>query len=240
MNQTIPFATIVSLAMMLGAGAAQAQAPEQQRQMEYERQQREYWRAQEQQRQEQQRQQQIWNENARRQQEESARAATQRALPSASPELTPTPGGGGRAAPAPSQAAQLDKMRQDWLKRPALAPDRNPLLGTWTQPALAAARSADPFAQLGAMLGGGLCGVLFSSDGLFEFKPAALVGIDKRTRRVEPLDSVEYRGDARRVAVIPKSTLKLMVFDFDGPDRIQWVGQNCTLVRVAAPAALRR
>jgi hypothetical protein len=71
---------------------------------------------------------------------------------------------------------------------------------------------------------------------VFEFRPDALVGIDKRTRRAEPLDQVEYRGGGKQVAVIPKATLKLIVFDFDGPDRIRWQGQNCTLSRVGGPS----
>jgi hypothetical protein len=202
-------------------------------QMEYERQQREYSRAQEQQRQEQQRLPQTMNENARRQQEESARAARGAATP-------PGTGGpamsGGGGVPGGAQGAQLEQARQAWLKRPPLAPANNPLIGTWSRPASATARSQDPFAQLGAMMKGGLCEVLFSSDGLFEFKPTALVGIDKRTRRADVLDQLEYRGDAKRVVVIPKASFKLMVFDFNGPDRITWAGQNCTLQRVGAQA----
>jgi hypothetical protein len=84
------------------------------------------------------------------------------------------------------------------------------------------------------MMKGGVCEVFFSGDAVFEFRPDALVGIDKRTRRAEVLDHVEYRGDAKRVVVIPRTTLKLIVFDFDGPDRIRWAGQNCSLSRVSA------
>jgi hypothetical protein len=36
--------------------------------------------------------------------------------------------------------------------------------------------------------------------------------------------------------VIPKTTFKLMVFEFDGPDRINWQGQDCVLTRVGAAA----
>ena len=53
-----------------------------------------------------------------------------------------------------------------------------------------------------------------------------------RTRSVASrVQRREYRGDARRVAVIPKTTYKLIVFDFDGPNRINWAGQDCVLVR---------
>lgn len=224
--------TIISLAMMLGAGAVRAQTPEQQRQMEYERQQREYWRAQEQQRQEQQRQQQQMQDNARRQQDESARASRS-AMPQAPGAMSPATGGGamGGGSAGGAAGANLERARQDWLKRPALAAASNPLLGVWTRPANRT-NAADPFAQLGALMKGGLCEVFFSGDAVFEFRPGALVGIDKRTHRVEPLDQVEYRGSAKQVVVIPKATLKLIVFDFDGPDRIRWQGQNCSLSRV--------
>ena len=240
MKTTASTLTILWLVSILGAGGACAQTPDQQRQMEYERQQREYWRQQEQQRQEQQRQQQTMNENARRQQEESRRAmqgSGQGAGMGAGMGGGPAFGGGGGAVPGGAAGAQLEQARQDWLKRPPLAPERNPLIGTWTRPGAPASASNDPFAQLGEMMKGGLCAVMFSSDGLFEFKPGALVGIDKRTRRADVLDQLEYRGDAKRVVVIPKASFKLMVFDFEGPDRVQWAGQNCTLVRVGTQAA---
>jgi hypothetical protein len=232
MSTTIGRLTVLMFAVMLYAGAVRAQTPEQQRQMEYERQQREYWRAQEQQRQEQQRQQQIMNDNARRQQEESARASRS-AMPQSPGAMAPPAGGRamGSGVPGGAAGANLERARQDWLKRPALAAASNPLLGTWTRPATRA-NPNDSFAQLGALMKGGLCEVFFSGDAVFEFRPGALVGIDKRTHRVEPLDQVEYRGGAKQVVVIPKATLKLIVFDFDGPDRIRWQGQNCSLSRV--------
>jgi hypothetical protein len=72
---------------------------------------------------------------------------------------------------------------------------------------------------------------LLFAGGTFEFRPTTLVGFDQRTSEQE-LDKVEYRGDAKQVVVLPKTTVRLMVFDFDGPDRINWSGQNCVLVRV--------
>jgi hypothetical protein len=192
----------------------------------------EYWRQQEQQRQEQQRQQQQMNENARRQQEE----ARQLNAPSGK---SPPPGQG-----TPSQMGSqqpggqaLEEARRTWLKRPPLPPDRNPLLGKWTRPPTGKGNSSDPFASLQALAKGGLC-ELFFGGGTFEFRAKTLVGFDKRTSEQE-LDQVEYRGDAKQVVVVPKTTFKLMVFDFDGPDRIQWSGQNCVLVRVgpASPGA---
>jgi hypothetical protein len=82
------------------------------------------------------------------------------------------------------------------------------------------------------MAKGGLCEVLFGG-GIFEFRPDRLVGMDERTREQE-LDRVEYRGDAKRVVVLPKTTLKLMEFDVEGPDRINWASQKCVLVRAGA------
>jgi hypothetical protein len=76
--------------------------------------------------------------------------------------------------------------------------------------------------------------VLFGG-GTFEFRTKTLVGFDQRTSEQE-LDQIEYRGDAKRVVVMPKTTVRLMVFDFEGLDRINWSGQNCVLVR-AGPAA---
>src|SRR4029079_17654257 len=86
--------------------------------------------------------------------------------------------------------------------------------------------------QLQALAKGGMCEVLFGG-GVFEFREDRLMGMDERTREQE-LDRVEYRGDAKHVVVLPKTTLKLIEFDVDSPDRIHWTGQNCVLVRVAA------
>jgi hypothetical protein len=220
----------LAVTMLLGCVAvapqdAVAQTPAQ---MEYDRQQREYWKQQEQQRQEQQRLQQQMNENARRQQE----GITQPNAPtgkSAAPAQGVAPQIGSQAA-----SDALEAARQTWLKRPPLPPDRNPLLGQWTRPATGKANSSDPFAALQALAKGGLCEVVFGG-GTFEFRPNTLVGSDAQTRGQE-LDQVEYRGEAKHVVVIPKTTFKLMVFDFDGPDRINWSGQNCVLVRVAPGA----
>ncbi len=140
---------------------------------------------------------------------------------------TRTPSGGGGAG-----AAAADAARAKWQKQPPLPADRNPLLGRWTRPASTRTNPNDPFGQLQALAKGGLCEVLFGG-GVFEFRPDRLVGMDERTREQE-LDRVDYRGDAKHVVVLPKTTLKLMEFDVDGPDRIHWSGQNCVLVRVGA------
>ncbi len=145
--------------------------------------------------------------------------------------------GGPRSAAGDGAAGSaLEASRRDWVKRPALPADRNPLLGVrWTRPAAAGATSSDPFAGLLAMAKGGLCDVLFGG-GVFEFRADTLVGYDQRTREQE-LDRVEYRGDARHVVVIPRTTIRLMEFDVEGPDRIRWASQNCVLVRAGATSA---
>lgn len=141
------------------------------------------------------------------------------------------PGGGaGGAAAAAAEAA-----RRNWQKQPPLPPERNPLLGKWTRPASTRGNPNDPFAQLQALAKGGLCEALFGG-GVFEFRPDRLVGMDERTREQE-LDRVEYRGGGKHVVVLPKTTLKLIEFDFDGPDRIHWASQNCTLVRVSGASS---
>jgi hypothetical protein len=227
---------LLMITALASAVPALAQTPAQ---MDYERQQREYWRQQEQQRQEQQRQQQLMQDNARRQQEESARFLRPNLPQNPGETAAPMGGGAGGGGTLGGPAgAQLEQSRQAWLKRPPLPSARNPLLGAWTR-AQARVNAADPFAQLGALMKGGLCEMFFSADAVFEFRPGALVGIDKRTHQAQTLDQVEYRGDALHVAVIPRATLKLILFDFDGPDRIRWSGQNCTLNRVAGQGAAK-
>jgi len=122
-----------------------------------------------------------------------------------------------------------------WKKRPALPPDRNPLLGKWMRPPSTRANSSDPFGAVMAMAKGGLCEVLFGG-GIFEFRPDRLVGMDARTPEQE-LDRVEYRGDAKHVVVLPKTTLKLMEFDVETPERINWASQKCVLVRAGAASS---
>ena len=139
-------------------------------------------------------------------------------------------GGNGNGA----AAAAADAARTRWLKQPPLPPDRNPLLGKkWERPASTRGNPNDAFGQLQALAKGGLCEVLFGG-GVFEFQKDRLVGMDAHTPPQE-MDRVEYRGDARHVVVLPKTTLKLMEFDVDSPDRIHW--QDCVLVRAGAATA---
>ncbi|MEO8186848.1 MAG: hypothetical protein ABI580_05720 [Burkholderiaceae bacterium] len=225
---------LTGIALTAAVGMSSAQTPAQ---MEYERQQREYRLQLERQQQQQQQQQQLMNENARRQQEQSSRANAPAGQNPGSYAPPSTQGSYG-AAQGPrggAAAEQMEQARQAWFKRPALAPDRNPLLGKWTRPASTRPNSSDPFAGVMALAKGGLCEALFGG-GVFEFRPDRLVGMDERTHEQE-LDRVEYRGDAKRVVVLPKTTFKLMEFDVEGPDRINWASQKCVLVRVGAASS---
>jgi hypothetical protein len=219
--------------LIAAVGLSSAQTPAQ---LEYERQQREYWRQQEQQRQEQQRQQQLMQDNARRQQEESSRI---NAPSGQGGSYAPAPQGSSGGAPGarsdPTGAQAASAARAMWEKRPALPTDRNPLLGKWARPASTRPNPNDPFGAVTAMAKGGLCEVLFGG-GVFEFRLDRLMGMDDRTPPQE-LDRVEYRGDAKRVVVLPKKSLKLIEFDFEGPDRINWASQKCVLVRVGAASS---
>ena len=221
----------MTLAALAGVSSAQTPA-----QLEYERQQREAWRQQEQQRQEQQRQQQLMQDNARRQQEESSRInAPAGQAPGGSTSGGTAPGAAQGRGADPTGAQAASAARAMWEKRPALPADRNLLLGKWQRPPSTRPNPSDPFGAVTAMAKGGLCEVLFGG-GVFEFRPDRLVGMDERTRETE-LDRVEYRGDTKRVVVLPKTTLKLIEFDFEGPDRINWASQKCVLVRVGAASS---
>jgi len=143
----------------------------------------------------------------------------------------PSPGGAG----GQSVADKMSAARAMWEKRPALPADRNPLLGKWTRPASTRTNSSNPSAGLAALANAGPCEAVFGG-GTFEFRADKLLGMDERTKERE-LDKVEYRGDAKHVVVLPKKTFKIFEFDFDGPNRISWTGQNCVLTRVdSAPA----
>ncbi len=225
MRRVLQFRLLFAATLLASAvSTSYAQTPAQ---MEYERQQREYRMQMERQQQEQQRQQQLMNENARRQQEESRRLNTNPGSGTGSQSgnyPTPTPGRSSAASD------NLSAARSEWQKKPALPPEQNPLLaGKWTRPASTQGKSSDPFAALTAMAKGGLCDVLFGG-GTFEFRTDRLMGMDARTPPQE-LDRVEYRGDSKHVVVIPKKSVKLMEFDVEGPNRINWKSQKCVLVR---------
>ena len=149
-------AAVLATALALIPQHGWAQTPGQ---MEYERQQREYWRQQEQQRQEQQRQQQQMNENARVQQEQSRRfmESTKPSGSYAPGAAQGSPGAGPGAGADPTGAQAASAARAMWEKRPALPPDRNPLLGKWTRPASTRPNPSDPFAAAQPYRQRGVC-----------------------------------------------------------------------------------
>ena len=157
----------------------------------------------------------------------------QQPTPQSGSAMSPGGGGGGGGA----AGAAMDAARKKWLSQPALPPERNPLIGSkWTRPASTRPNPNDPFGQIQALAKGGMCEVLFGG-GMFEFRSDRMIGMDERTPPQE-LDRVEYRGDAKHVVVIPKTTVKLMEFEVEGPDRINWKAANCVLVKAgSAPTA---
>ena len=142
------------------------------------------------------------------------------------------PGGGyGSSSGDAAVAAAYEKARRNWLKQPPLPADRNPLIGSrWMRPASTQGKPGDPFGNLMALAKGGLCEVLFGG-GVFEFRAGALVGMEPNGSGQQELDRVEYRGDAHHVVVLPNTTVRIMEWDVEGPDRIRWASQNCVLVR---------
>jgi len=158
----------------------------------------------------------------------------QQSSPSSQGGSAMVPRGGGADS---AQAAAMDAARKKWLGQPPLPPERNPLLGArWARPASTRPNPNDPFGQIQALAKGGMCELLFGG-GVFEFRPDRLIGMDERTPPQE-MDRVEYRGDPKHVVVIPKTTVKLMEFDVEGPDRIDWKAANCVLVKAgSAPVA---
>jgi hypothetical protein len=208
--------------LALALGSAWAQMDAHQAQMKYEQSQRE-WREQEQARINEQIRQS--NERIGRQSSEAARNSGESATSSggAGPSTSYSGGAGGSAA------AEIERARRRLEREPPLPPAKNPLLGQWR---LEKARAAPKggLAELNAMLSGGVCQMLLG-DGIWDFRPKSMHGIDRGIGETE-LDKVEYRGNAKTVAVLPQRMFRLMLFEFDSPRRIRFLGQDCVMVRV--------
>ena len=216
--------TGAGLAAALGAAWGQMSAHE--AQQKYEQSQRE-WRAQEQER---------INEQARQSNERLGRSSGESAKSGA--EAT----GGFGAPPSFSQggadaAAEIERTRRRLEREPALPPDRNPLLGQWRLEK-APARPKGGLGEMMAAITGGACQMLLG-DGIWDFRPKSMHGIDRGVGETE-LDKVEYRGNARTVAVLPQRMFRLLVFEFESPGRIRFAGQDCVMVRVGGGGASRR
>jgi len=140
---------------------------------------------------------------------------------------------------AAGDMAQAEAVRRTWAQRPALAPDRNPLLGRWeslgAQRAGNAAGLPPELAKMAADLIGGMTAGLCDSmlgRGTIEFRPAGVVAIG-RDGRERPMYRAEYRGGGSRVVVLPQggTTFTHMIIDFNGQDRATVAQVGCTLSR---------
>jgi len=140
---------------------------------------------------------------------------------------------------AAGDMAQAEAVRRTWAQRPALAPDRNPLLGRWeslgAQRAGNAAGLPPELAKMAAELIGGMTAGLCDSmlgRGTIEFRPAGVVAIG-RDGRERPMYRAEYRGGGSRVVVLPQggTTFTHMIIDFNGQDRATVAQVGCTLSR---------
>ena len=147
-------------------------------------------------------------------------------------------GASGRAAPA-----------VNWWNRPALAPDKNPLLGRWQQVAAkptAGQQTANPPAgaapagageMIGTMVDSALaggCKSMFGS-GVIAFEPAALQWVAPDGHE-ELLNNVAYRANGAEVIVLTKDAgaVPSLVFGFPDHDRAVVAFFNCTMNRVSA------
>ena len=135
-------------------------------------------------------------------------------------------------------AAQGRQVLQAWQSRPALAAERNPLLGRWNSmgnQAQGRAPAGGDIAALANALIGGLTGGLCDSmlgRGLVEFRPTSVVAIGPGGRE-QLLYHAEYRGGDSRVVVLPRDAASFthMIVDFNGADRAIVVGPGCALSR---------
>lgn len=147
---------------------------------------------------------------------------------------------------AASDMAQAEAVRRTWQQRPALAPDKNPLLGRWESLGSGQRKGSAPgvspeMAQLANQLIGGLTAGLCDSmlgRGTIEFRAAGLVAIGSDGRE-RPMYRAEYRGGGSRVVVLPQggTSVTHMIIDFDGPDRATVAAVGCGLARAGRGAA---
>ena len=143
-----------------------------------------------------------------------------------------------RAERARQQAendAALKALRAELLASPALAPDRNPLLGRWRVATSAKPRGGDDLSQLMGMLsdpGGAMCEVVFGG-GTTEFKPGSWAANDSAGD--DSLGPIQYRMQDKQVFALPDQGLPLLGFDIvDGSTIREFRLPDCVLVRVGA------
>jgi len=144
----------------------------------------------------------------------------------------------GRAERARQQAendAALKALRAELLASPALAPDRNPLLGRWRVATGVKPRAGDDMSQLMEMLsnpGAAMCEVVFGG-GTTEFKPGSWAANDSAGD--DSLGPIQYRTKDKQVFALPDQGLPLLGFDIvDGSTIREFRLPDCVLVRVGA------
>jgi hypothetical protein len=137
-------------------------------------------------------------------------------------------------------SGDVARDRAAFLKRPPLAPERNPLLGRWRLDQ-AKKRPANALAELNAAISAPTCRAVFG-DGIWDFRPQALWGHDAGIGESKLFDA-DYRSGGGLIGVLPRQSEGLFVFEVKGPDRIEErtstrIGADaCAFVRVRTPAA---
>jgi hypothetical protein len=135
-------------------------------------------------------------------------------------------GGGGRAPAV------------NWFAKPALSPDRNPLLGRWRQTGSKAPRTAGALGQLtngflaGAMAGG--CQSMFGK-GVIAFEPNALQWVAPDGHE-EILNHVGYRANGNDVVMVTRDpgAVPALFFGFPNRDHAVVAVFGCTMERLGA------
>jgi hypothetical protein len=138
-------------------------------------------------------------------------------------------GGGGGARPV------------DWYAKPALPPDRNPLLGRWRQTGSKAPRVAGPLGQLtngflaGAMAGG--CQSMFGK-GVIAFEPNALQWVAPDGHE-EILNHVGYRANGNDVVMVTRDpgAVPALFFGFPNHDHAVVAIFGCAMERLGSRPA---
>ena len=139
--------------------------------------------------------------------------------------------------------ANIAATRRSLEQRPALPPEKNPLLGRWES--LGAAQRGGgtaglppELAKMAADLVGGMTAGMCDnmvSRGTIEFRPGGVYSL--RDGRERMLYRAEYRSNGAQVVVLPMggTTFNWMYIDFHGRDRAQVSQVGCNLTR-AGPA----
>jgi hypothetical protein len=145
-------------------------------------------------------------------------------------------GAGGSAGGSSGHAAPAI----NWWNRPALAPEKNPLLGRWQQVAaktVTAQHTGNPLDLVGSVVDSSLaggCKSMFGS-GVIAFEPTALQWVAPDGHE-EILNHVAYRANGADVIVLTKDpgAVPALVFGFPDHDRSVVAFFNCTMNRVGA------